>query len=67
MKLLIVLIINFILTLFTYMIVLLDSDVPLKNYIKSFKKDIRYVILIYITFNYIIIEIQYISLLIIAF
>lgn len=52
MKILIVLIINFILTLLTYMIVLLDSDVPLKNYIKSFKKDIKYVILIYMTLNF---------------
>ena len=52
MEILIVLIINFILTLLTYMIVLLDSDVPLKNYMKSFKNDIKYVILIYMTFNF---------------
>lgn len=51
MKILIVLIINFILALITYMIVLLDSNVPLKDYIKSFKKDIKYVLLIYMTFN----------------
>ena len=52
MKILIVLIINFILTLFSYMIVLLDSDVPLKNYMKLLKKDMKYVILIYMTFNF---------------
>jgi hypothetical protein len=51
MKILIVLIINFILTLFTYMIVLLDSNVPLKDYMKSLKQDIKYIILIYMTFN----------------
>ena len=52
MKILIVLIINFILTLFTYMVVLLDSNIPLKDYMKSLKKDIKYVILIYMTFNF---------------
>ena len=52
MKIIFALIINLIMTLLVELFLLLDDSTPIKDWGKQFKRDFKYLILVFMTFNF---------------